>query len=468
MSSSDRANQGGRGADRADRARPLVAMFVRNTFKHDARVTKEAQALIDHGGDVVVFAAALDPAETGESRQGSIRVVRFLLPTLIYKFVSFVASVIRQYARGARLWKRLVRRVKLARQGVPREERLKMVLPPPRSVLAANAAKQRMRTFLTPAHRFFQGLRYARLAGDAAAAMRPIAYHCHDLNSILAGFRARRKHPAPVIYDAHELWPHRNRPDASRRKTWIIEKGDRYFCRRCDGVITVNESIARHMEERYGLPEVVVLRNIPALSARAEPPESALLSDVPRPRLVYVGGIQTHRGLEQLIDAMPMIKDAFLFAVGPGVPSYRATLEDRVRDRGMEDRVRFMDPVPLDSVVQTVAQGDLGMCLFQGGFLSYYWTLPNKFFEYVHAGVPVLASDFPETRRLVDRYEIGGVCDPGDPRDIAAKVNDLLSRPEDLARMRDNTAKAAQDLNWELEREQLVSLYRRLVPGALA
>jgi glycosyltransferase involved in cell wall biosynthesis len=270
-----------------------------------------------------------------------------------------------------------------------------------------------------------------------------------------------------VIYDAHELWPHRNRPDPRKRKTWILEKADRYACRHVDGVITVNDSIARHMEERYGLPEVVVVRNIPALAARSAPPSSALLDDMPRPRLVYVGGIQTHRGLEQLIDAMPMIDDAWLFAVGPGLASYRAMLEERVRSRGLEDRIRFMDPVPLDSVVQTVAQGDLGMCLFQGGYLSYYWTLPNKFFEYIHAGVPVLASNFPETQTIVERYEIGAVCDPSDPAVIAATINDLLSRPDDLARMRDNTSKAAQELNWEREQERLVALYRRLVPGTV-
>jgi glycosyltransferase involved in cell wall biosynthesis len=115
--------------------------------------------------------------------------------------------------------------------------------------------------------------------------------------------------------------------------------------------------------------------------------------------------------------------------------------------------------------VATVGQGDLGMCLFQASHLSYYWTLPNKFFEYLHAGVPVLASDFPETRRLVDRYDVGAVCDPGDPAAIANAVNDLLSRPDDLVRMRDNALKAAQELNWEHERERLLALYRRLVPA---
>ncbi len=442
--------------------RPVVAMFVRNTFHHDARVTKEATALIDAGADVVVFAVALDPAEVGESQQGQILVIRQQLPSAVWKLVSVLATFIRAYAKLLNISKRVVRR--LTRRPLPPPKHGAAPTQAP-TVAAANAARWRLRDFLTPAHRFLQALRFARIAGEEAAALKPVAYHCHDLNSILAGFRARRVHRAPVIYDAHELWPHRNRPDARRRKTWVMEKADAYFSRRADGVITVNESIARHMESRYRLPEVVVIRNIPALAARSAPPPFAVLDDLPRPRLVYVGGIQTNRGIEQVIDALPLIEGAVFFAVGPGHDSYRATLERRAVERGVGARVRFLPRVPIESVVQTVAQGDLGMCLFQGGHLSYYWTLPNKFFEYIHAGVPVLASDFPETRRLVDRYEIGAVCDPGDPADIAAKVKDLLSRSDDLARMRDNTTKAAQELNWELERKHLVELYRRLVPG---
>jgi glycosyltransferase involved in cell wall biosynthesis len=442
-------------------ARPLVAMFVRNTFHHDARVIREASTLIEEGFDVVVFAVATTAVPAGESWHGPIRVVRTPLPTIVWSFVGALGKVVGLYARVVRLTKRVVRRFRAGRA-------TRAAAPSrPRSVAAADDARKRLRYLLTPAHRFFQGLRYGRVVGARAAAMKPVAYHCHDLNSILAGYRARKIHPAPLIYDAHELWPHRNRPDARLRKTRVIETADRFFSRRCDAVITVNDSIARHMEKRYGLKkEVVVVRNIASLADRADTPEHGMLDDVPRPRLVYVGGIQTNRGLEQVIAAMPLIHDASFAAIGPGDPDYRAELERLVARQGLTGRVRFVEWVPPDAVVPTVAQGDLGLCLFQGGHLSYYWTLPNKFFEYLHAGVPVLASDFPETKRLVDQYEVGAVCDPGDPADIARKVNDLLSRPDDLARMRDNALKAAQELNWEHERERLVGLYRRLVPAA--
>jgi glycosyltransferase involved in cell wall biosynthesis len=450
--------------------RPVVCMFVRNTFQHDARVRREANTLIEEGFDVVVFAVTNKPEEAGESTLGQIRVVRVTLPTAISAFVRFLGRIVGLYARAAGLGRRAIRRTRAPSPAAGSEAIRTSTEPVAYSkrapgVATVDGARRAIRNVLWPAHRFLQGRKYGRVAGARAAAMKPVAYHCHDLNSILAGFHGRRVHPAPVIYDAHELWPHRNRPDARRRKTWILSKADRYFCRRCDGVITVNDSIARHMEKTYGIPEVVVVRNIPSLAARSAPPEHGELADLPSPRLVYVGGIQTFRGLEQVIVAMPMIRNAVFAAIGPGDPEYRKGLEKLAVDHGVADRVRFVEWVPPESVVATVGQGDLGMCLFQASHLSYYWTLPNKFFEYLHAGVPVLASDFPETRRLVDRYDVGAVCDPGDPAAIANAVNDLLSRPDDLMRMRDNALKAAQELNWEHERERLLALYRRLVPA---
>ena len=449
-------------------SRPMVAMFVRNTFQHDARVRREANTLIEEGFDVTVFAVTNDPKEAGESSEGGIRIERVMLPTVVLTFVRLLGKIVGATAKVASFARRARRKATGARrpEGVHTSTEQVTYARRPKLVSAADASRRGIRNFMWPAHRFLQGLKYGRIVGAKAAALKPVAYHCHDLNAILAGFRARKIHAAPVVYDAHELWPHRNRPDARRRKTWALERADAYFCRRCDGVITVNDSIARHMERTYRLgKEVVVVRNIPSLAARDAPPSHGMLGEMPKPRLVYVGGIQTFRGLEQIIAAMPQISDAVFAAIGPGTPEYRAGLEKLAADTGVADRVRFVEWVPPSSVVPTVAQGDLGMCLFQASHLSYYWTLPNKFFEYLHAGIPVLASDFPETRRLVEQYDVGALCDPGDPSSIAGAINDLLSRPADLARMRDNALKAAQELNWEHERERLLGLYRTLLPS---
>jgi glycosyltransferase involved in cell wall biosynthesis len=486
--------------DEAARGRPLVAMFVRNQFTHDARVTREATTLIELGFDVVVFAVTTTPDRAGADRQGAIRVFRITLPTIVSLFFGLLGRVVGLYARIvsiprriARAWRYVRRTVHLtpaelaeatAEAGIAKRiaarvlraagAPLRRVIPPPppepppvlgppRTVPTANRMRVGLRNFAWPMHRFLQGLRFARIAGGRAAALRPVAYHCHDLNALPAGFRARKRWPAPLIYDAHELWPHRNRPDARRRKTWVVEKGDGALARRVDAVITVNDSIAEHLRRRYRLRNVTVVRNTPSLTTTPAGASDGL-QEIPRPRLMYVGGIQTHRGLEEMIHATVLMPGVTFVGMGPGNDDYRAELVAQAEAAGVAGRVRFLPSVPPSSVIPTIAGADLGLAMIKNYCLSYYLSLPNKFFEYLHAGVPVVASDFPEMRRLVDRYGVGATCDPAEPEAIARTVMDLLSRPEDLKRMSENALAAARELNWERERNHLIDLYRSLVP----
>lgn len=499
--------------------RPVIAMFVRNLFKHDARVTREAMTMIEQGFDVRVFAVAATEEDAGDVMQGDIRVVRMTLGTPVSRFASAMLSANRVYYRIAsfprrtflkklRLWRRrsirAVVRAWFVLRLPPKDTRRfasergpaalviwvliapiqaivrrRYRLPagtelappnwkapakrPPRTVPSVNAARLRFRNATWPAHRFLQGILFGKVAGARAAALRPVAYHCHDLNTILAAHYARKIHRAPFIYDSHELWPHRNRPDARKRKTFLVEQGDRLWARRADAVITVNESIAHHIEKRYGVREVTVLRNTPSIAVRHVDGATGVLDGVARPLLMYVGGIQTHRGIEELIDAMTMIPNGTLVAMGPGNDKYRATLAARAEAIGVTDRVLFTGIIPHDRLVATIAQGDLGFALIKNYCLSYYLSLPNKFFEYLHAGLPVIASNFPEMRALVERYEVGATTDPANAEEIARVTNDLLARPDDLARFRENARKAAEDVNWEHEREQLIGLYRRIL-----
>ena len=451
--------------------RPTVCMFVRNLFRHDARVKREALTLIDAGYAVVVFAVASTEAEAGEAWQGPIRVVRFTLGTAVSRFFGALLKASRIWYAVAAIPRRIrmvVDRLLPGPGGGTREAyHARYQGRPPPTVQVVAQARTRLRAFAWPMHRFLQTLKFGRLAGRMAAELHPVMYHCHDLNTAVAGYRARRWWPAPLVYDSHELWPHRNRADARRRKSWVLERADRYFARSADAVITVNESIARHIESRYGIPEVIVVRNTPSLTARAAVENVVPLDAVPGPRFMYAGGIQTHRGIEELIQAMALIPEGTLVLAGPGNETYRASLEALALQNGVRDRVRFLGLVSQDALVSTIAQGDIGFCLIKNYCLSYYLSLPNKFFEYLHAGLPIVASDFPEMRLLVDRYDVGVTCDPADPSAIAKAVADLLGRPEDLERMRANARRATGEVNWENERRVLLDLYRRLVPGAL-
>ncbi|MFA5891157.1 MAG: glycosyltransferase family 4 protein [Actinomycetota bacterium] len=433
---------------------PAICVFVRNQFHHDARVTRICSSLQEQGFETTVFAVAAVGAPASDSWEDGHLVARVNVETPIHRSARFVTRSLAT----------LVRRPKPARAGTdvsaPRERSQTQT-----SLQPVGTGRKSARALLLPLNRTWQNVAYAREAGRRAGRLHPVAYHCNDLNTVLAGWVARRIHPAPLIYDSHELWPHRKRADAGPIKTFVGELADRYWARRADAVVTVNDSIAQHMQRRYRVRQVHVVRNLPATTSRVEPAAAYAIGHVPRPRLMYVGGVQTHRGLEELIDAMPLIKHGTLVVVGPGNDAYRGELEERARSRRVADRVVFHGLVPHAQLVGVLATGDIGFALIKNFCLSYYLSLPNKLTEYIHAGLPVVASDFPEMRSVVEGNQVGIVCDPSDPAAIARSVNELLADTEGLERMKANARAAARELNWELESKRLLAIYRELIPA---
>ena len=119
-------------------------------------------------------------------------------------------------------------------------------------------------------------------------------------------------------------------------------------------------------------------------------------------------------------------------------------------------------PVPPDNVPLTLAQADIGIVLITGDSLSYQHSLPNKFFEAIAAGLPLVVSGIPELSRMVKEYEIGLLCDPTHPEDIAEKVEFLLRR-DNLEQYRINVEKAQTQLNWQNEEKKLIKIYEEIL-----
>ena len=141
----------------------------------------------------------------------------------------------------------------------------------------------------------------------------------------------------------------------------------------------------------------------------------------------------------------------------------RSALEALASELGLSKRVHFPGYVPLEELLSYTASADIGLSLIQNTSPSYYYALPNKILEYVMAGLPVVASDFPEMRRIVQEYEVGEVVsDPSSSQEVAAAIVKILQDPERYQQMRSNTRRAAEILNWENEQRKLFSLYDEL------
>jgi glycosyltransferase involved in cell wall biosynthesis len=298
------------------------------------------------------------------------------------------------------------------------------------------------------------GLYFSARAVALARRLRPEVVHANDWNTMWAGLFAKWLGGSRLVYDSHELWADRN--GRWEWRPWLLAC-EALFVRAADGVITSSPGYADVLARRYRIARPAVVRNIPeglsraAATAGRSRPAAALV--------VYIGGLMPGRGLEQAIDALPLLPEARLRAVGPGAAHYRAGLLARARAAGVLDRVELRDPVAPAEVAGVLVEAAAGLCLIQPICRSYELSLPNKLFEYAAAGVPVLASDLPVLGRLVREEGIGALAPPGDPAAVAASLRSLLE-PErwDAAARR---AQAFADAHsWDREARTLALTYR--------
>jgi glycosyltransferase involved in cell wall biosynthesis len=268
------------------------------------------------------------------------------------------------------------------------------------------------------------------------------------------GLGARFLTGSALVYDAHELWPDRNlRPEPR----WWLSLCESIFVRVADRVITTSPGYAEVMARRYRIGSPTVVRNIcevepPASDGRARRPLSS------PPTAVYVGGLTRNRGLEQCIAALAQLPEIRLRAIGPGAPAYREVLLALARELRVAARVTIEEPVAPDQVVGTIADADVGLAMIQPSCLSYELSLPNKLFEYLAAGLPILGSDAPVIASFVTDHGIGAAARATDPADIATKLAAILE-PAENDRLRAASARAREELSWDEESRLLISVY---------
>jgi glycosyltransferase involved in cell wall biosynthesis len=291
-------------------------------------------------------------------------------------------------------------------------------------------------------------------------------YEGHDLNALPAAFLAARLTGARLVYDSHELWTERVRSvPYCRWHRALVSWVEKILCRRCDLVITMSKSVAQILTNRYNIPDPLVVPNAHPYTEVSPSPEirAELGGETHRRVVIYVGYLDYGKGLEQLVDAVPYLKeDVCVAIVGDGV--LRPALEARADKAKLGDRVLFTGWVLPDAVPRYVASADLGVSPIQGSWLNYYHNLDNKVFHYIAAGIPLAVSNQPEKRQLVEKYGIGSVFDETDPQDIARVINEILSDSAEYAEMRARCLKVArEELNWEVVSRRYVAAIEGLV-----
>jgi glycosyltransferase involved in cell wall biosynthesis len=406
-------------------------MVVWNTFQNDARVLKEAETLAGQGHGVTVF-ALLQPGETPERETLApglevVRVSRTPIRALGHLFRPDGSRPPRETTQG----------VTGAFVDLPlRSSRLRRA----GEVLARSGAHL--------------GL------WRALVAARPDVVHAHDVNTLPTAWAAARRTGARLVYDAHEISTDR---EGYRELRGPIAWAEGRLMPRADATITTTGMRAKFFARAYGVPRPLVLQNRPRF---AEPARGTLIRDRlgiddGLPVVLYQGGLQPGRGLEDLVAAMPALPPCHLVYIGGG--RLLAALGGMVAGRGLGGRVHFVPTVPLAELLAWTASADIGVQPIRNTCLNHFSTDSNKLFEYAMAGLPVVASDFPEIRRVVRAHDIGLLFDPETPGALAAALGRLVGDADLRARLAANARAAARALSWEAQEGELVRLYARVL-----
>jgi glycosyltransferase involved in cell wall biosynthesis len=308
---------------------------------------------------------------------------------------------------------------------------------------------------------------FGQIALNVAADFRPDIVHAHDFNCVIGAEMIRDTLGIPYVYDSHELWVERNRAHVSvseAERRWERTTEARAL-RKALVSMTVCKSIAEHLARNYGVPEPIVIRNAPYRAAAAREPLKSVRRQFQLSASdfigVYVGRVAENRGVVDILRAMPLIDRRFKFVtMGTFHPDFKSHFDRLVQKLGLQDRVFCQPPVSSEEVSCWIADCDLALTTMNRVCLSYVYALPNKLFESLHAGLPILGPDSPEIERIIDEYGCGLTYRDEDHRDLAAKISDIMRQPERLLAFRTAALAAAESLCWEVEQERFLEAYR--------
>lgn len=278
--------------------------------------------------------------------------------------------------------------------------------------------------------------------------------HANDLDTLLAGRLVSIFKRKPIIYDSHELFTevpelvHRQR--TKKIWSWLERKLVKglQFCS------TVSNGVAMELNHRYGI-HFEVIRNLPVRKFREnESTPSA------QKTIIYQGALNVGRGLEKLIEAMQWVQNTTLIIVGSG--DIETKLKKLTTDLDINEKVKFRGRIPFEKLHEITQSCTLGVSIEEDLGLNYRYALPNKLFDYIQAGLPILTTNLPEMKSIVKDFAVGEIISNDcSSEHLAETLNLMLSDEKRLEQWRQNAISAGEILCWENEKVKLIQLVEK-------
>ncbi len=282
----------------------------------------------------------------------------------------------------------------------------------------------------------------------------------NDLDTLLACFIAHRiKKNTEIVYDSHEYFT--GTPELIDRPVVrsIWKRIEKYIFPKLTDIFTVNDSIANLYSNEYK-KTIKVVRNVPPKLIQEKPTPDLVFDSSKHLVILQGAGINIQRGAEEAIIAMQFVNNAILLIIGGG--DVIDLLKQMVKEFDLEEKVMFMDRMPYHELMKYTALAEIGLTLDKDTNINYRYSLPNKLFDYINAGTPVLSSNLPEISKIIEKYKVGMLIESHDPEHIASCINTMISLNYKV-KLQENLRLAADDLNWENEEKILKQVYSKYV-----
>jgi len=328
-------------------------------------------------------------------------------------------------------------------------------------VLNKQARALTERTMKSGYHQFFE---------NVILSYRPDCIHVHDLPSLVPGVGAKeqlakKQLNVPLIYDAHEFYP--EDPALSEDKKELLRKLEAKFIKKPDGLMTVNDVLAKEMENRYGGISYVILQNA------VDPPKDFNPSvqydlfreefNLPKDSflLLFQGWVSPHRNLDFLVRGMEPFRGSKFILLMMGYGDYRNELYEIVNELDLHDNVKFIPAKPQEELIFYSASANLGVIPYPNDKgINSQCCSPNKLYEFIVAGTPILANELPFVRKVIEGNGFGKCFNLQSSQGVSKALETFPF--EQMDAFRSNIQTHRHKFTWEYESQKMLELYRRI------
>lgn len=424
----------------------------------DRRVVAQAQSLISIGCGVTLVALAFGAESSRQVTPDGIDLVRIGLTNIVPENPTYCSYMQRQWGLNTLL------------------NRAANRLPTFRPIFNATfrfASKVNWRFYhamLLVVYRnrsLHDPLPFRSAFVNAAASLEGDVIQVHDLPALEAGVELATKRNAPLVYDAHELYPEQRSFSAMQRR--ICSEAEARLIKHAHLVFAVNESIGREMAQRYAIDMPKVLLNAidPPATFDASRNYDLLREKIglgkERRILLFQGGFAPNRNLGNLVTAFAKVTTPDVDLVMIGFGSFGDTLRVIARKHGVLDRrVFFLPAVPQSELLQHSASADMGIIPYPHVDLNSYYCTPNKLFEFIQAGLPILANQSPELERFVQTNGFGLTTPMKNARQIAEAIDQAFAA-ERFADWRAALSLGRQRFTWQAQEKSFLDAMEDLL-----